>query len=77
MKDCKETTTPMNQNESLSKDDEIDKVENGDFKSLIVYLMYLTTLRPDILFVVSLLYRFMHCASELHLKVEKKSDEIH
>lgn len=33
--------------------------------------MYLTTTRPDILFDVSHLSRFMHCASEMHLKAAK------
>ncbi|RDY02019.1 Copia protein, partial [Mucuna pruriens] len=33
--------------------------------------MYLTSTRFDILFLVSLLSRFMHCASELHLKATK------
>jgi len=34
--------------------------------------MYLTAIRPDILNVVSILSKFMHCASELHLKVAKR-----
>jgi len=34
--------------------------------------MYLTVTRPDILFVVSLLSRFMHYASEMHLKAAKR-----
>jgi len=34
--------------------------------------MYLTATRPTILFVVSLLSRFMHCASEIHLKAAKR-----
>jgi len=34
--------------------------------------MYLTATRPDILNVISILSRFMHCASELHLKAAKR-----
>lgn len=34
--------------------------------------MYLIATRPDILFVVSLLSRFMHCASEMHLRAAKR-----
>jgi len=34
--------------------------------------VYLTTTRPDIQFAVNMLSRFMHCASELHLKAAKK-----
>ena len=34
--------------------------------------MYLTATIPDILFAVSLLSRFIHCASELHLTTAKR-----
>ena len=34
--------------------------------------MYFTTTRPDIMFAVSMLSRFMHCASEMHLQVVKQ-----
>ena len=34
--------------------------------------MYLTTTRSDITFDVTLLSRFMHCASELHLQAAKR-----
>jgi hypothetical protein len=62
----------MNQKEKLSKNDGADKVDEGYFRSMIGCLMYLTTTRPDILFVVSLLSRFMHGASELHLRAAKR-----
>ena len=35
-------------------------------------LMYLTATRPDILFAVSFLSCFMHCASEMHLRATKR-----
>ncbi|XP_048140482.1 uncharacterized mitochondrial protein AtMg00810-like [Rhodamnia argentea] len=50
MEDCKAMATPMNQKESLSKEDGTDRVEEDYFRSLIGCLMYLTTSRPDILF---------------------------
>jgi len=34
--------------------------------------MYLTATKPDILFAVSILSRFMHCASEVHLQAAKR-----
>ena len=34
--------------------------------------MYLTAARPDIMFAVSLLSRFMHCASEIHFQAAKR-----
>jgi hypothetical protein len=72
MEECKATSTPMNQKEKLCKDDDADKIDEGYFRSIIGCLMYFTTTRPDILFVVSLLSRFMHGASELHLRAAKR-----
>ncbi|PHU21266.1 Fanconi-associated nuclease 1 -like protein [Capsicum chinense] len=34
--------------------------------------MYLTATRPDILYAVSILSRFMHCPSEVHVKAAKR-----
>lgn len=70
--ECKTMNTPMNQKEKFIKDDGADKVDEAHFRSLIGCLMYLTATRPDILFPVSLLSRFMHCPSELHLKAAKR-----
>jgi len=62
----------MNQKEKLSKEDGIEKIEEAIYRSLIGCLMYLTATRPDILHSVSVLSRFMHCASEVHFKVAKR-----
>nr|KYP66217.1 hypothetical protein KK1_012504 [Cajanus cajan] len=70
--ECKIMNTPMNQKEKFSKEDGADKVDEMHFRSLIGCLMYLTPTRPNILFPVSVLSRFMHCASELHLKATKR-----
>ena len=72
LEECKAASTPMNQKEKLCKEDGADKVDKGYFRSLIGCLMYLTATRPDILNVVSILSRFMHCASELHLRAAKR-----
>ena len=77
MEECKATRTPMNQKEKLSKEDETQKVDEGFFRSLIGCLMYLIATRPDILFVVSYLSQFMHCASEMHLRAAKKSIKVY
>jgi len=55
MENCKATTIPMNPKEKLSKEDGTDQIDEGNFRSLIGCLMYLTATRPDILFDVSLL----------------------
>ncbi|RVW37574.1 Retrovirus-related Pol polyprotein from transposon RE1 [Vitis vinifera] len=72
MDDCKRTSTPMNQKEKFSKDDGTEKVDESQYRSLIGCLMYLTATRPDIMFSVSLLSRFMHCASEVHFQAAKR-----
>ncbi|WVZ02476.1 hypothetical protein V8G54_023282 [Vigna mungo] len=56
--ECKIMNSPMNQNEKLNKEDETY------FRSLVG--------RFDILFPVSVLSRFMHYASVVHLKSTKR-----
>ena len=72
MEECKPTATPMNQKEIFCKEDEAERVDERLYKSLIGCLMYLTTTRPDIMYVVSLLSRYMHCASKIHFQAAKK-----
>ena len=56
----------------LAKDQGGEKVNEGLYKSLIGYLMYLTVIRPDIMFAISILSRLMHCANESHFKAAKR-----
>jgi hypothetical protein len=72
MEECKSINMPMNLKEKFYKEDRADKVDETIYRSLIGCLMYLTTTRPDIMHVVSLLSRFMHCASEVHFKAVKR-----
>ena len=72
MEECKPTRTPMNQEEKFCKIDEAKRVDERLYKSLIGCLMYLITTRPDIMYVVSLLSRYMHCASEINFQATKK-----
>ena len=61
----------MNQKEKFSKDDGAEKFDEGQYRSLIGCLMYLTATRLNIMFTVSLLSGFMHCASEIHFQATK------
>ena len=72
MENCKEISAPMNHKEKLSRDDGAEKVEETYFSCFIGCLMYLTATRPNILYVVSVLSRFMHCPSEIHLQAAKR-----
>ncbi|RVW41600.1 Retrovirus-related Pol polyprotein from transposon RE2 [Vitis vinifera] len=71
MEDCKSLCTLLAQNEKFSKDG-AKKVDEGLYRNIIGCLMYLTTRRPDIMFPVNLLSRYMHCASGLHYKAAKR-----
>jgi hypothetical protein len=55
----------------LSKEDEGSKVYPTLFKGLVGNLMYLTSIRPDILYGVSLISRFMETPKEFHWKAGK------
>lgn len=60
MEECKPATTPMNQKEKFCKEGGAERVDEGLYRSLIGCLMYLTSTMPDIMYVVSLLSRYMH-----------------
>lgn len=50
----------------------LKKVDNNMYRSLIGSLLYLTASRPDILYVVNLLSRFMHSPRETHFTAAKR-----
>ncbi|GJY51313.1 retrovirus-related pol polyprotein from transposon TNT 1-94 [Tanacetum coccineum] len=54
----KTTSTPMETNKALVKDKEAEDVDVHLYRSMIGSLMYLTTSRPDIMFVVCACARF-------------------
>lgn len=47
-------------------------VDKAYYRNLISFLIYMTATRPDILYALSFLSRFMHCVSDLHLKSAKR-----
>ena len=56
----------------LMKDEERAKVNATMYKQLVGSLIYLTATRPDFMYVVSLISRFMASPTELHLQVAKR-----
>ena len=72
MEECKPTSTLMNQKEKFCKENGAEKANEGLFRSMIGCLMYLTSTRPDIMYVVSLLSRYMHCASKNNFQAAKR-----
>lgn len=56
----------------LVKDENGVKVDKTYFKQIVGSLMYLTATRPDMMYVVSLISRYMENPTELHLQVAKR-----
>ncbi|XP_039036736.1 secreted RxLR effector protein 161-like [Hibiscus syriacus] len=72
MENCKIVNTPAVQGEKLSKNDQARKTDAGQYRSLIGCLLYLSVTIPDIMYVTSLLSRFMHSPSEVHYRATKR-----
>ncbi|XP_071738725.1 uncharacterized mitochondrial protein AtMg00810-like [Rutidosis leptorrhynchoides] len=72
MNECKTMNTPVDCNLKLSKDDEGYLVDPTQYKSLVGSLRYLTCTRPDILYGVGLVSRYMEAPTINHLKAAKR-----
>ena len=73
MSDCKPVSTPMEVGIKLSKvEEDPENVNPTMFKSLMGSLRYLTCTRPDILFAVGLVSRFMEKPTMSHMKAAKR-----
>jgi hypothetical protein len=57
---------------TLSKDEDRVKVDSTFYKQVVGSLMYLTATRPDMMFAVSLISRYMANPTELHLQAAKR-----
>ena len=72
MNGCKKIATPLDNNKALIKEDGAPKVDNIVHRSLIGSLLYLTTIRPDIMYATSLLSRLMQTPSQVHHGAAKR-----
>ena len=72
MSNCKTVPTPVIIGLKLSKDDEGSTVDPTLFKRLVGSLMYLTATRPDIMYGVSLISRFMESPKDSHRQAGKR-----
>ncbi|GJW11645.1 putative ribonuclease H-like domain-containing protein [Tanacetum coccineum] len=68
----KTTSTPMEPNKALVKDEEADNVDVHLYRSMIRSLMYLTASRPDIMFAVCACARFQVTPKTSHLHAVKR-----
>ncbi|KAG8490680.1 hypothetical protein CXB51_013908 [Gossypium anomalum] len=76
MSKCKPASTPVALGEKLSSTSEHDRVDERGYRSLVGCLLYLSVTRPDILYAVGLLSRFMHCCNVAHFKVAKRAGSV-
>eukprot|EP00253_Pinus_taeda_P007821 PITA_07821 len=71
MQECKAAITPTVMGLKLSREDSSKDFDPSLYKSIVGSLMYLTTTRPDIMYAVSLISRFMERPKEAHWQAAK------
>lgn len=69
---CKPISTPIAIGTNLSKEDQEYNIDSIIFRRLVGSLMYLTTTRPDIMYAISLISRFMDTSKKSHWQVGKR-----
>lgn len=72
MQDCNPVSTPTEFGLKLNKDHDGKKVDNTLYKQIVGSLMYVTATRPDIMYSVSLISRYMESPIEMHLLAAKR-----
>lgn len=72
MEESNEVKSPIVPGCKLSKDEGGELVNETYYKQIVGSLMYLTASRPDLMFVVSLLSRFMSQPTEMHFQLAKR-----
>lgn len=72
MEDYNPVRNPIVPGQQISRDEGGEKTDATQFKQMVGSLMYLTATRPDLMFVVSLISRFMSNPTKLHFAVIKR-----
>lgn len=74
MQDCNPVKSPIEYGLKLSKDSEGEKVDSTLFKQIVGNLMYLTATKPELMYSVSLISRYMESPTEMHLFAGDQDD---
>jgi transposase InsO family protein len=72
MDQCNSVHNPAVPGFKLTKDEGGVKVDSTLYKQIVGSLMYLTATRPDLMFIVSLISRYMESPTESHLLAAKR-----
>ncbi|KAF2295180.1 hypothetical protein GH714_031936 [Hevea brasiliensis] len=72
MENYNPVSNPIVPGQKLSRDEGGESVDATQFKQMVGSLMYLTASRPDLMFVVSFISRFMANPTKLHFAAIKR-----
>ena len=72
MKHCNSADTPVEFGLNLNKAGRGSKVDNTLYRQIVGNLMYLTATRPDIMYGVSLISKYMESPTKIHLLAAKR-----
>lgn len=72
MQNYNSVSNPIIPGQKVGRDEAGVKVDSTFYKQMVGSLMYLTATRPDLMFVVCLISRFMANPTELHLATAKR-----
>ncbi|KAI3755046.1 hypothetical protein L1987_54839 [Smallanthus sonchifolius] len=72
MADCSTVRTPMQVHHQMTPDKDGQDTDQHQYRAMIGSLMYLTALRPYIMFAVCLCARFQAAPKNTHLQVVKR-----
>ncbi|XP_026440520.1 uncharacterized protein LOC113339470 [Papaver somniferum] len=72
MDNCNPILAPLEEKLKLTKDGSGELMNSTDFKGLVGYIRYLTATRPDIMYAVGLVSRFMKSPRQSHLQDAKR-----
>jgi len=72
MDECNSVLIPMVPGSKLTKDVNGVRIDKTYYKQMIGSLIYLLATRPDMMYSISLISRFMETATELHHQAVRK-----
>ncbi|CAM8934687.1 unnamed protein product [Rhodiola kirilowii] len=72
LESCNAVRNPIVPGAKLIKDDTCKKSDSHLYKQMVGCLMYLAATRPDIMYVLSLVCRFMENPSDSHMQAVKR-----
>ena len=72
MNQCNPVHNPIVPGFKLTRDENGVRIDGTFYKQIVGSLMYLTATRPDLMFVVSLISRYMERPTETHLQTAKR-----